>query len=157
VPLSATTYYFASREDLVAEALEHTVRLDLEALERSAELLAAQPLTPESLAARLAALVHGWLDGGAPTLIAQYELSLAAARRPGLAEISRRWTDAYTEAFARPLTALGSADPQRDAAILLSLLDGLVLDELAAPRPDFEQTVLRPAVERMLRGLLALA
>ena len=156
VALAATTYYFESREQLVAEALEHTVRLDLERLEHEAPGLAGTPLTPRTLAERLAAFVQEWIRGDRPTLIAQYELSLAAARRPGLAEISRRWTEAYTRALAPPLAALGSSDPARDAEILLSLLDGLVLDELAAPRRDFESAVLRPAIERVVQGLVVL-
>ena len=36
----------------------------------------------------------------------------------------------------------------------LAALCGMVLDELAAPQPDFEHLVIRPALERLLRGLV---
>jgi TetR/AcrR family transcriptional regulator, regulator of biofilm formation and stress response len=153
VPLAATTYYFSSRDDLLAEALEHAAREDLAELEHDAAEFAADPLTAATLADRLTANVAGWLRGGRPALLAKYEISLESARRPELAATSRAWTDAYLRAIAPALAKLGSPDPQRDGSIVFAAVCGMVLDELAAPQPEFEQAVLRPAVERLLVGL----
>jgi DNA-binding transcriptional regulator YbjK len=155
VPLAATTYYFASRHDLLAEALEHAAREDLAELESEAALLVAEPLDVSSLAARLSAWVGAWLHGDRPTLLAQYEISLEAARRPELAATSRAWSDAYARALAPALERLGSREPERDGWIVFAALCGMVLDELAGPRPGFQDDVLLPAVERLLHGLLA--
>lgn len=154
LPLAATTYYFSSREELLAEALEHTAGEDLAQLARDEPLLAAPPLTVETLSERLADLVVAWLRGDRPTLLAQYEISLEAARRPELAATSRAWSDAYVEAIAVPLAALGSDDPRADGRLVFAALCGVVLDELSAPHDDFEGSVLRPSVTRLLRGLV---
>jgi DNA-binding transcriptional regulator YbjK len=156
VPLAATTYYFSSRDDLLAEALEHAVREDLAQLERAAAEFGADPLTTATLADRLTANVVGWLRGGRPALLAKYEISLESARRPELAATSRAWTDAYLRAIAPALAKLGSPDPKRDAWLVFTAVCGMVLDELAAPQPEFEQAILRPAVERLLVGLTKL-
>lgn len=154
VPLAATTYYFSSRDELLAQALEQAAREDLEQLEKDAAGFAAEPLSITTLAERLAASVEAWLRGDRPTLLAQYEISLESARRPELAATSRAWTDASARAIAPSLERLGSDDPERDGWIVFAALCGMVLDELAAPQPDFEHLVLRPALERLLRGLV---
>lgn len=154
VPLAATTYYFSSRDELLAQALEHAAREDLAELERDAAGFAAAPLTVTTLAERLSASVGAWLRGDRPTLLAQYEISLESARRPELAGTSRAWTDAYARAIAPALEALGSDEPEQDGWIVFAALCGMVLDELAAPQPSFESRVLLPAVERLLRGLV---
>ncbi len=154
VPLAATTYYFSSREELLAETLEHTAQADIAELARGAALLAAPPLTVETLSDRLCGLVLDWLGGNRPTLIAQYEICLEAARRPELFAMSRQWSNAYVAAISPTLAALGCDDPARDSRLVFATLTGLVIDELSGPQPDFEHAVLRPTVERLVRGLV---
>jgi DNA-binding transcriptional regulator YbjK len=156
VPLAATTYYFSSRDELLAEALEHAARQDLTQLDRDAAEFCADPLTHATLADRLTANVVGWLRGGRPALLAKFEISLESARRPELAATSRAWTNAYLRAIAPALAKLGSPDPERDGWLVFTAVCGMVLDELAAPQPEFEQAILRPAVERLLVGLTKL-
>lgn len=153
VPLAATTYYFSSRDDLLAEALELAAREDLVRLDRDAVDYAADPLTPETLADRLTATVSAWLRGDRPTLLAEYEISLESARRPELAATCRAWSDGYVRALAPALGALGSRDAERDAWIVFTALCGMVLDELSAPQQGFERWILRPAVKRLIEGL----
>jgi TetR/AcrR family transcriptional regulator, regulator of biofilm formation and stress response len=153
VPLAATTYYFSSRSELLADALEYAAGEDLAELERDAAEFAVDPLTAATLADHLTANVVGWLRGGRPALLAKYEISLESARRPELAAISRAWTDAYVRALEPALAKLGCPDPERDGRIVFAAVCGMVLDELAAPQPEFEQAVLRPGVERLLVGL----
>ncbi len=153
VPLAATTYYFSSRDELLAEALEHAASKDIAELERDAAALARDPLTVATLAERLTAVAEAWLSGGRPALLAQYEITLGSARRPERATTSRAWTEAYAHAIAPALAALGSPDPERDGWIVFTALCGMVLDELAAPQRGFAGRILRPALERVLRGL----
>jgi DNA-binding transcriptional regulator YbjK len=154
VPLAATTYYFASRHELLTQALEQAARDDLRQLESDAATFAADPLTVVDLAERLAAYVGAWLEGGRPTLLAQYEIALESARRPELAETCRAWTDAYARAIAPALEKLGSPDPPGDGWIVFTALCGMAFDELAAPRPRFQEDILTPSVERLLHGLV---
>lgn len=155
VPLAATTYYFASRDELLTEAFYRAAAEDIAQLQRDAQSLATPPVDVSSLAARLCDIVDQWLAGDRLTLLAQYEISLEAARRPELAAASRAWTNAHVTALAPALRRLGTADPGRDAWIVYSTLCGMVLDELAAPRPRFHSELLRPSIERLLEGLVA--
>lgn len=155
VPLAATTYYFASRNELLAEAFHKAAAEDIAQLQRDAEMLSRPPVDASSLAARLCDVVDHWLAGNRLHLLAQYEISLEAARRPELAAASRAWTDAHVSALASALRELGASEPERDAWIVYSTLCGMVLDELAAPRPRFKSALLQPSIERLLNGLVA--
>jgi len=154
VPLAATTYYFSSKDELVREALLHAAESDRSTLETLTEAL-EQAGDVCAVAEVLADHVADWLGSGRAVLVSHYEISLEGARRPELAEISRAWTDGYVRVLAAPLARLGSHDPERDAWIVQSALDGMVLDELSGPQSGFERQRLRPALERLLRALIS--
>jgi Tetracyclin repressor-like, C-terminal domain len=85
---------------------------------------------------------------------AGYHLQLEAARRPELRAIHVAWGQAVQGLAERVLRAAGSPTPHTDAGILSSAIDGLRLDEVTAPRPDFERRA-RPVIERLLSVLTA--
>ena len=153
VPLAATTYYFASKSDLLRETLAFAAETDRETTDRLAAALADVD-SAERFAETLADHVNDWLGIGRPVVVSHYEISLEGARRPELAEIDRAWTDRYVATLARPFARLGSADPTRDAWIVVSTIEGMVFDELSGPRPGFEREILRPALERLICALL---
>lgn len=109
VPLGSTTYHFATLEELTVAALR-------QAGEGFAGAIASRggPGGPDTdLAAELAALLGEWLAGDPAGVALEYELYLAALRRPalrpvaaerslGLAALLARRTDAVT---ARALVA----------------------------------------------------
>ena len=153
VPLAATTYYFSSKSELVREALAHAAETDRQTVDELAVAL-AQVDSAGELATVLADHVTEWLGPGRAVLVSHYEISLEGARRPELAAISRAWTDGYVRVLAEPLRRLGSAAPERDAWIVVTAFDGMVLDELSGPRPGFERETLRPALDRLIRALV---
>jgi DNA-binding transcriptional regulator YbjK len=153
VPLAATTYYFSSKSELVREALTYAAETDRETTTRLAAAL-GHVHSPEELARVLSDHVAEWLGPGRAVLVSHYEISLEGARRPELAAISRAWTDRYVHVLAESLRRLGSATPERDAWIVVTAFDGMVLDELSGPRPGFEREILRPALERLVLSLL---
>lgn len=154
VPLAATTYWFASKQSLLAEAYTLAAARDVERIEEVVATLKHDGLpSADDLAALLAELAARELHDQRSGLIAGYALCLEAARRPALREISRGWTDAYVALAAALLVAAGSERPEQDAQLLVAALDGLLLEQLARDEPDFEQQVLRPALERLI-GLL---
>ena len=59
--------------------------------------------------------------------------------------------DAVAGALGALLAELGSPDPVGDVHHLLALMDGLVINQLTSPRPDFDPT---RAVTALLRGLI---
>ncbi len=143
----APRYYFATRDELLDEALRQIAHSQVHAVE---ELLAEpSPTDPRERAARLAEFIAATVSADRDASIARYELFLEAARRPALRPALEAWGDAYTRLFAAELTS-GAPDPQADAELLLNLLNGLLLRQLAAPRPDFEQAELRAAIERFM-------
>ena len=130
VPLGSTTYYFDSKDDMVARALEHVA-------EREAERLRAESdggtldVGPELLPERLAEIVIDVWAGDRVTLLAQYELYLESARRPDLRPAAERWDAAYRDFLRHALERLGTPDPNRRARLLCAGLDGLLLDHVA--------------------------
>jgi DNA-binding transcriptional regulator YbjK len=152
VPLAATTYYFASREDLVVQALRQAVDEELAELQaRIADV--REPATPEEAADLLAALFEETLARDELTLLAKNELYQAAARTPALRSEARRWTDAYLDLFAPVLERIGSADPRGDAELVVAALDGLLELRLSEQRCGPEQ--LRAQMRRLLVALCA--
>jgi hypothetical protein len=69
-----------------------------------------------------------------------------------LREAIRAWGEAHRRLLSTELRAAGSVDPETDAELLLNLLNGLLLAQLATPRPDFERALLRPAIDRFLKA-----
>jgi DNA-binding transcriptional regulator YbjK len=155
VSLSSTTYHFASRDEIVSEALRHVAALEIERIARDAEALAEGhadlPSIARALTAWLAEQVHG---DELLRVRAGYHLQLEAGRRPELRAIHVAWGQAVQGLAERVLRAAGSPRPHTDASILSSAIDGLRLDEVTAPRPGFERRA-RPVIERLLAILTA--
>ncbi len=151
VPLGSTTYYFESKDDMVARALEHVA-------EREAERIGAQVASgqldvgPELLPERLADVVlHAWA-GDRVVLLAQYELYLESARRPDLRPAAERWDQAYRDLLQHALEQLGTPDPERRARLLCAGLDGLLLDHVATGSdPADLRTLAVDLIERIAR------
>ncbi len=155
MPLAATTYWFASKDELVAEAYAVAAARDVARIEEVAQRIARDGIpSGDDLAAQLAALTAQELHGERSSLIASYALWLEAARRPALRATSRAWTDAYLALAAAMMAAAGSTRPEGDAQLLVAALDGLLLEQLARDEPAFEADVLRPALERLITALL---
>lgn len=130
VPLGSTTYYFASKDEMVSEALAHVA--DREAARIGAALEGGLLDTgADALPERLAdALIEIWA-GDLVVLLAQYELYLESARRSDLRPAAERWNRAYRDLLFRALDQLGAENPERRARLLCAGLDGLLLDHVA--------------------------
>lgn len=152
VPLAATTYYFASKDDLLDQALNLVAeRSTAELAERAAGV--AERSTPRDVADALVALSVEQLESATSPLVAQYELYLEAARRPSLRGAVVRWDAAYAGLVAALLQGAGVPDPAAAATIVVSTLEGLLIGQLANPRPTFTGDVLEPAVRRLVGSL----
>lgn len=136
VPLGSTTYYFDSKDDMVAQALHYVADREAERLraEMDRGLLTEGAGSP---AERLADLMIDVWAGDRVSLIAQYELYLESGRREDLRPAAERWDRAYREFLELALTQLGASSPARQAHLLCVALDGLLLDHVAtASSPD---------------------
>ena len=124
VPLGSTTYHFASREDLLTAAVEEAKR-DWDAFLKSW----SDGLDSPDLAVALTALLTDYTGANRARVIVEYELYIAALRRPSLRKISHEWVDAlhgilleYTEAHI--------------AFALTLAFDGLVVRSLISGEPS---------------------
>ena len=153
VPLGATTYYFESRDDLLAQTLEYVASSELERFKSEREEL-AKIKTPAALAKFVTdRLIDAATDRDA--LIAEGELWLEAGREPELRKTAWRWCDAEQRLFARALERLGSREPGKDASIIVAVLDGYGERVLARSDPASAARKLRPELTRLIERLLA--
>jgi DNA-binding transcriptional regulator YbjK len=137
VPIAATTYYFSSKHDLLREALQ----------------LHAEK-TVDALAEHLADFVDYGLRTGRRALIAEYELLLQAARDPELEPLSRVFYDRIRDQLEETLSGLGARDPRATALLIMAVLAGLEVDNLATPTTHLSRDELRQLIGQLLHGLL---
>ncbi|WP_030974662.1 MULTISPECIES: TetR/AcrR family transcriptional regulator [unclassified Streptomyces] len=119
VPLGSTTYHFASLDELLIAALRRSNENFARAMRESEALLAPDA----DLAEELARLLGEWFSGGRGRPELEYELYLAALRRPALRPVAAEWTDGTAELLG------GRTDPAT-ARALTALMDGICLQVL---------------------------
>ncbi len=150
VPLGSTSYYFSSREEMLVQALETFGRQEIASLRaRLTDLPLRRPSSRR--------YVDELLEFLAPQLgeehwrtVAQYSLLCEAARRPELAPVVREWNQQWWTVLEEVFAGLKAPNPALEARMLLAMLDGFLLEQLAAPDPDFVATVLKPVLRRVL-------
>ena len=154
LPLSATTYWFSSRDELLEESLRLAAREEVGRLERLVLDLAPRELSIGEWADAVAAELGGDLARDRSRHVALGELALEAGRRPKLREEVQRWHTAHLRLAELGLRAAGSDDPVSDAPIVVAALSGFVMAQLSLPDAGFEREVLRPALERLFSRLV---
>jgi TetR/AcrR family transcriptional regulator, regulator of biofilm formation and stress response len=146
VPLGSTTYYFESREQLLREAfrlyLTRIWALQTQLLE-SFRISSA-----ESLVNYLVELTKRTFEDEA-MMLAEYELTLFAARDSEVADALHEWDAAMIAELARALEKLGCARPFDAAKTLLHMMRGHELDSLSRHDADSED------LRRRLRVVVA--
>ncbi|MFE9887381.1 TetR/AcrR family transcriptional regulator [Streptomyces scopuliridis] len=119
VPLGSTTYHFASLDELLVAALRQTNDSFAAAVRESGALA-----DPEcDLAGELARITGEWLAGDRTGVELEYELYLAALRRPALRPVAGEWCAALGDEVTR------RTDPATARAVV-ALLDGICLQVL---------------------------
>jgi DNA-binding transcriptional regulator YbjK len=152
IPLGATTYYFTTKSELVAEAFRRHAARETERV-----LAVALNLPPEPTALQLADqltsfLIQGLTDRRLP-LIAEYELLVEATRDDDLATLSRSWLNIMQDELKSVMIRLGSPSPEVDVDVLLGLLAGLEVDHLSGEPTAAERAHIRTVVRRTVMAL----
>ncbi|MGH3880816.1 MAG: TetR/AcrR family transcriptional regulator [Actinophytocola sp.] len=152
LPLSSTTYYFASLDELVAAAVEHYGRAELV---RGAAMLAALPTQVRGIDSVVDLVLDQLLgppagDRDAELVLLRYERLVATFRRPYLRQLMHtlgaELRGLLREVFARS----GIVADERRVEHLIAVVDGAVVNALIEIDPD-----PRGAARRMLREFLA--
>ncbi|MEV0248777.1 TetR family transcriptional regulator [Nocardia sp. NPDC050712] len=136
IPVSLSTYYFASLDDLLIAALTSIVD---EYTERIRHIIEHR----DDKIRGLAELIAESAGPGRDRALAERELSTLAARRPALRPIARRWREGVAE-LARHCT-----DTPDAVTALVATSDGLcaaILIDSAPADADYVCAVLRQAL-----------
>lgn len=131
VPLAATTYYFASKDELVGEALRVLVAEEVEQLRARAAELGAAIDSPATLARALSEAVVPGNEGERRVMLAKFEIYLEAARRPGLRPAVDEWRRTFTGMARSALEAAGDPQPDATAPLLVAAIDGVLTHSLS--------------------------
>ncbi|MFE3488980.1 MULTISPECIES: TetR family transcriptional regulator [Streptomyces] len=136
VPLGSTTYHFGSLDELLVAALRRYNDNFVRELRGSQALAApggvsgpsgpsgpAGPDGPAGLAEELTRLLGRWFAGERGAIELEYELYLAALRRPVLRPVAAEWTEEAVELLSR-------RTDQETARALVALMDGVCLQVL---------------------------
>jgi DNA-binding transcriptional regulator YbjK len=147
VPLSTTSYFFASLDDLIVAALKAFATESIAELEATATAFTSSTLTP-SEAVQL--LVDALVEEPRASTIAQFEIYLEAARRSELRVEVRKIVDGFERLAYSALRAVGARRPREGARAFVAVADGFALQRLASPRGRRDMTALREAMLDLL-------
>ncbi|GMV38686.1 MAG: putative transcription regulator, TetR family protein [Myxococcales bacterium] len=154
----ATTYYFASREQLLGEALVHYADTAIGRIDALTATLGALPKERAALREKIADLLAlSVLSnlGDRTGLIAEYELILETARNPTLEDTYRRWQERLECLIRHFALELGSDAPEEDTRIVLAVLRGVEMEALSRPSREAGFAELRQTMGHLLAGLEA--
>jgi TetR/AcrR family transcriptional regulator, regulator of biofilm formation and stress response len=143
VPLGSTTYYFATKDELLREALRLFVAEEAERLRAAARSFEGVSATPGEVIDAIVAEI-GLTISRPVEQVAQFELYLEATRTPALAEEAKACFASYEEIAVAALRSAGADDPERLAPLFIGLIEGLMFRQLVDPRSDWLERVLRP-------------
>ncbi|MEU6630058.1 TetR family transcriptional regulator [Streptomyces parvus] len=155
VPLGSTTYHFASLDELLVAALRRCNENFVQAL-RSSGLFseegdagpgegdAGRGTDGAGLAEELTRLLDRWFAGERGAIELEYELYLAALRRPALRPVAAEWTAEAVALLSR------RTDPET-ARALVALMDGVCLQVLLTGG-TFDAAYTRVMLERIVAG-----
>ena len=147
VPLSTTSYFFASLDDLILEALRAFVAVQVVELKAAAHAFDDAGLSP---AAAVQLLVDILMAEPRAATIAQFEIYLEAARRTELQAEVKKVLASFEQVARSALLAVGARRPRAGARAFLALADGFALQRLASPRGRGDMTALRDAMLDLL-------
>ncbi|GAA5156207.1 hypothetical protein GCM10023321_31520 [Pseudonocardia eucalypti] len=149
----AVVHHFGSRDVLLQQTLEYLMRRQAALLQPYWSQLERHARNPEAFTDRLCVLASVMVQGDRDVGIATFELQLAASRTPELREVLAERGRAFARLAEKALTELGSTDPRADSARLINAIGGLLAGQLALPRRDFEERILRPVVHRLVTAI----
>jgi DNA-binding transcriptional regulator YbjK len=148
--LRATTYYFATKEEMIREAFRLLVATALERIEAAAAAFTGNTLRPGDVVDAVADLVSEALDDPDGSLSAGVELNLAISRDGSFAHEYQAFRKRLEKLLQELMRQLGSRHPARQARIVLEFIRGFELEQLSRP----ERSQPARALKRDLRYLM---
>lgn len=132
IPLGSTTYYFDSREDLICETFDFYIE--------RAKRLQRKPRnigTALAFTKYLVDVTNREFEEKS-MLLAEYEMTLFAARNEKVAGLLHAWDDSMINNLAAVMESLGSRRKYDAAQTILHIMRGYELDKLSRSETDPE-------------------
>jgi DNA-binding transcriptional regulator YbjK len=131
VSLSATTYYFDSKEALLQEAFSHYAKTRLDEVNHLSNRFPNTDYSLDEASQLLAAIVIEELEVNRDALIAEYEMVLEITRNNALKDAYQAWQAELLKRLQSMTKNLGSTDPKKEARIILAIMRGLQMESLS--------------------------
>jgi AcrR family transcriptional regulator len=152
--LRATTYYFATKEDMIREAFRFFCEQSLLQIDATAQRYLDRDVGPGDAVAMIFENVLKEWDNPNTSWIAEFELILAIAREPSFAPEYRAFQQRLDLGLTTTMQKIGSSDPARDARIVLAFLRGFELEQLSRPDRKTWQRKMRADLSHLVSALL---
>lgn len=153
LPAGSTSAYCRTRDELLALTLLRHAALDMQDLLSDAQRAGQSDGGLDDFMDLLAARVADW--SSAPKrarLIARFELFMIASRDPALAEVVSQQRQQFLSATKAALSRAGLPDAAKRAPMLVSMVDGILMDQVRANGPPLLSPVQQKAMFRMVLG-----
>lgn len=153
LPPGSTSNYFRTRDALLEAAAHRHAELDMPAaadVDAAVTALAGTVTHEQAKMMVLAALDRIMADDARFALVARFELTLEASRRPSLRPVMAENRTHFVGIATTLLRATGCEAPESHAAQLIGVMDGITADCLQ-PEP----TLIREGTEALLDRFLA--
>ncbi|MGI9126334.1 MAG: TetR/AcrR family transcriptional regulator [Mycobacterium sp.] len=144
LPLASTTYYFASLDELIENAVEYLGAEEVAQLRARVQALPRRRRGADAAADVLVDLLAA--DPTREQLISRYERYIACARHPGLRGVERRLLKQRVDAVGEAMARSGRRSRSDMMTALLYSVDGAVVsalvDEGGEPRESVHATLV---------------
>lgn len=130
----STSYYYRTRMALLEGVLAKVLAYDVGRMVDFAPVVGDRAATEEAVARTIRFLT----GPGRAQLVARLELQMDAIRRPDLRRLMDQAQGQIVDLCRWVVTELGSSHPDRDTALLMTLVDGLLIAELKGATSDEE-------------------
>jgi AcrR family transcriptional regulator len=141
-------HWFGSKAELIHAAVGRLAELDM----ASAQEAGTEWDPAMDVPANVSRVIRFQLRDNRENLMARFEIFLESGRQPALAPLLTEWGEKFWSLSVPMLEAMGSPDPEGDARSFVAMIDGLMLDQIARPDPDFDPA---RAVRVILAGIAA--
>ena len=152
VPLAATTYYFESKSELLAEALRAMAAEETQRLAEASAMLGGD-LEPKAVATSIASVL-ALQFGRDLQALAKFEVYLEGARREAVRADATVAIEAFRGLAADLFRQLGAPEAEQRARIFVGGIDGLLLHALVTGEGALDTDALSADIEALLRSLL---
>jgi AcrR family transcriptional regulator len=152
--LRATTYYFATKEDMIREAFRFFCEQSLEQIDATSQAYLDREVAPGDAVAMIFETVLKEWDNPNTSWVAEFELILAIAREPSFAPEYRAFQQRLDLGLKTTMQRIGSRHPARDARIVLAFLRGFELEQLSRPDRGSWQRKMRADLSHLVTSLM---